>query len=111
MIKFRNMWKTMNICKKNKRNIKEVILNEINLKEKIIIDVRSRREFSEEHLDYSINIPLIEVKKKVQNVIRDKDRKILICCEYGGRSARAVEILEELGYKEVYNLKGGLENI
>lgn len=111
MIKFRNMWKTINVCKKNKRNIKEVNFNEINLNEYIIIDVRSRREFKEEHLNGSINIPLPEVKRKVQIYVPDKQIKILVCCEYGGRSARAVEILEEQGYKEVYNLKGGLENI
>lgn len=111
MIKFRNMWKTINVCKKNKRNIKEVNFNEINLNEYIIIDVRSRREFKEEHLNGSINIPLPEVKRKVQTYVPDKQKKILVCCEYGERSARAVEILEQLGYKEVYNLKGGLENI
>ena len=111
MINFRYMWKTINMCKKNKRNIKEVTLNEINSNEYIIIDVRSRREFKEEHLNGSINIPLPEIKRKVQTYVPDKQMKILVCCEYGGRSARAAEILEELGYKEVYNLKGGLENI
>ena len=99
------------MCKKNKRNIKEVILKEINLNEYIIIDVRSRREFKEDHLNASINIPLPEVKRKVQTYVPDKQMKILVCCEYGGRSTRAAEILEKLGYKEVYNLKGGLENI
>ena len=111
MIKFTNMWKTINMCKKVKRSIKEVEINEINLKEYIIIDVRSRREFSEKHLEYSINIPLLEIKKKIQTVVEDKDRKILVCCEYGGRSAKAVKILNDLGYVNVYNLKGGLENI
>ena len=111
MIKFTNMWKTINMCKKDKRNIKEVNFSEINLNEYIIIDVRTKREFSEKHLDYSINIPLLEVKKKIQIVVEDKDRKILVCCEYGGRSAKAVKILNDLGYINVYNLKGGLENI
>ena len=111
MIKFTNMWKTINVCKKIKRNIKEVELNEINLNEYIIIDVRSRREFSEKHLDYSINIPLLEIKKKINTVVNNKERKILACCEYGGRSAKAVKILNDLGYVNVYNLKGGLENI
>ena len=111
MIKFKDMWKTINMCKKNNRNIKEVTLNEINLNEYIIIDVRSRREFKENNLNGSINIPLPEVKRKAESYVQDKQKKILVCCEYGGRSARAVEILEQLGYKEVYNLKGGLENI
>ena len=60
------MWKTVNMCKKNKRNIKEVNFNEINLKEYIIIDVRSKREYKEFHLDNAINIPLLEIKSKIE---------------------------------------------
>ena len=99
------------MCKKSKRNMKEVNYNEINLNEYILIDVRSRREFRENHLDGAINIPLPEVKKDIENYIKDKSKKILIYCEYGGRSARAVEILYRLGYINAYNLKGGLEKI
>ena len=111
MIKFTNMWKTINMCKKSKRNIKEVEYNEINLNEYMLLDVRSRREFSENHLNGAINIPLPEVKRNIEKYVKDKSKKILVYCEYGGRSARAVKILEELGYINVYNLKGGLEKI
>ena len=105
------MWKTLNMCKKNKRNIKEVKYNEIYLKEYIIIDVRSKREFSEKHLNGAINIPLPEIKKNIEKYIKDRNKKLLICCQVGTRSAKAVEILESIGYINVYNLKGGLENI
>lgn len=111
MIKFTNMWKTINMCKKSKRNIKEVDYNEINLNEYIVIDVRSRREFSENHLNGAINIPLPEIKKNIEKYVKDKTKKILVYCEYGERSARGARILEQLGYIYVYNLKGGLENI
>lgn len=111
VMKFKNMWKSINMCKKNKRNIKEVDYDEISLNEYILIDVRSRREFREYHLNGSINIPLPEVKRNIERYIKDKNKKILVYCEYGGRSARAVEMLEELGYINAYNLKGGLENI
>ena len=108
---FTNMWKTFEMCKKNKRNIKEVEYNEIGPSEYILIDVRSRREFCEKHLDGAINIPLPEVKKNIGRYVIDKSKKILVYCEYGGRSARAVEMLDKLGYINVYNLKGGLEKI
>lgn len=101
----------MNMCKKYKRDIKEVNYNEINIKEYILIDVRSRREFKEYHLDNAVNIPLLDIKRKIELYVRQKDKKILIYCEYGGRSAKAVKILNDLGYINVYNLKGGLENI
>ena len=105
------MWKTIKKCKKDKRNIKEVNFTDINLKDFIIIDVRSKREFNETHLNSSINIPLSEIKRNIERYVKDKNKKLLICCQSGIRSARAVEILESIGYTQVYNLKGGIENI
>lgn len=111
MINFKKMWKTMNNTITNTRNIKEVEYNTINLNEYILIDVRSRREFSESHLNGAINIPLPEIKRNIGRYVQNKNKKILLYCEYGGRSAKAVEILNKLGYTNAYNLKGGLEKI
>lgn len=111
MINFNRMWKNIKINKKFKREVKEVNLDEINLNEYIPIDVRSRREFRENHLEGAINIPLPDVKRNIENKIKNKNRKVLVYCQSGIRSAKAVEIMEELGYTQVYNLKGGIENI
>ena len=111
MICYNKMWKNMQTNKKWKRYIEELDFKDINLKDYLIIDVRSRREFRETHLNGAINIPLSEIKKNVGKFVNNKQRKLLICCEYGVRSRRAAEILEDLGYTQVYNLKGGLENI
>lgn len=111
MIDFNKMWKNMKTNKKCQRNIKEVNYENINLKDYIIIDVRSRREFREQHLNNAINIPLPDVNKNIAKYVKDKENKILVCCEYGVRSKKAAEQLENMGYINVYNLKGGLENI
>ncbi len=111
MINFNKMWKTINMYKKQKRNIKEVEFYDINLKEYLIIDVRTKREFSENHINGAINIPLQEIKTNIVKYSIDKKKKILIYCKSGGRSTRAVELLENMGYDNVYNLKGGIENI
>ena len=111
MINFNKMWKSIQINKKCKRNIKEIEYSEINKNEYIIIDVRSKREFKESHLNGAINIPLPEIKRNIEKFVRDKQKKIVVCCEYGVRSKQAAEIIENLGYVQVYNLKGGLENI
>ena len=105
---FNKMWKINNNAK---RQIKEVELSNINLNEYIIIDVRSKREFREGHLPGAINVPLSEISKNIENYINNKQNKILVCCEYGVRSQKAIAIIERLGYTKVYNLKGGLENI
>lgn len=111
MIDFDRMWKNIKINKKMKRDIKEVNFEETNLNEYIIVDVRSRREFRENHLEGAVNIPLPDVKRNIENKIKNKTRKVLVYCQSGIRSAKAVEIMEELGYTQVYNLKGGIENI
>ena len=108
MICFNKMWKTTSKCK---RKIMELEYKDINLNEYIIIDVRTKREFNEYHLNNSTNIPLSEIAKNINKYINNKERKILLCCEYGVRSKKATEILINLGYTQVYNLKGGLENI
>lgn len=111
MFQLNKMWKSIPWNKKYKREMKELNLNEINLKEFSLLDVRSRREFSEFHLRGSINIPLLELKKKIIHVIKDKNKKILVYCQSGIRSKKAIIIMENLGYTNVYNLKNGLENI
>ena len=110
MFNLNKMWINIVVSHKHNRNIKELRYNNININEYLIIDVRSRREFNETHLNGAINIPLPEIKKTIEKHVRDKQRKILVCCEYGIRSKKAIEIMENLNYTQVYNLKGGLEN-
>ena len=77
----------------------------------ILLDVRSTQEYKENNLKGSINIPLYELKKKAMEILKDKDGAIIVYCQSGGRSKKAVEILNKMGYKNLYNIKGGLDNI
>lgn len=111
MINLNKMWINLRTNKKYTRDVKEVNYDNINISDYLIIDVRSRREFNENHLNGAINIPLLEIKRNIEKQVKNKDKKILVCCEYGIRSKQATAIIENLGYTQVYNLKGGLENI
>ena len=77
----------------------------------ILLDVRSPQEYKEQHLERGINIPLYDLQKKVINIIPSKENVIIVYCQTGNRSIRAVKMLTKMGYKKVYNLKGGLDNI
>lgn len=103
----------MNIKKlwKNYRKISEVEYSNIDLKQYTIIDVRSRREFSEGHINGAINIPLPELNKNINRYVASKNKNILVYCQKGSRSKRAVQILDDMGYTNVFNLKGGIESI
>ena len=73
-----------------------------------LIDVRSPSEFAQGSLEGSANIPFINIMEGRHTLVKDKP--ILIVCTIGGRSYAAEQILLEQGYREVYNLDGGLAN-
>lgn len=76
----------------------------------LIIDVRSKEEFSGGHIKSSQNIPLNALKQELKKL--PKDKVIIICCASGIRSASARKMLLSNGFKEVYNGGGwsSLEN-
>ena len=67
----------------------------------VIIDVRSRQEYREGHLEGAIN--------RITKEILNKNQLILIYCQYGGRSRNVCRLMRKIGYNNVYNLYGGLE--
>lgn len=74
----------------------------------ILLDVRTYQEYCEEHLLNSINIDLYNLKDYVANVIPNKNAVIVTYCTCGTRSKQAMKILVNLGYKNVYSIKGGM---
>ena len=74
----------------------------------ILIDVRSYQEYCEEHLPNAINIDLYNLVRDVQNIIPNKQVVIVTYCSCGARSKQAQQILTQLGYINVFNLKDGI---
>lgn len=73
-----------------------------------IIDVRTQAEYQSGHLFYAENIDVNspEFEALIENL--NKDKPICVYCKSGGRSAKAAKILEQKGFKKVYDLKGGI---
>lgn len=95
------------------REISYVQAKEI-LKENItavLLDVRSEQEHEEYHLNGDICIPLYELQTKIEKVIENKETIIIAYCQSGARSKKAVKVLEKIGYKNVYSISGGIEEI
>ena len=65
-----------------------------------IIDVRTREEYAESHLDNAFNIPYDEINELIDI---NKDTVLFVYCKSGKRSKKAAEKLLDLGY-EVYDL-------
>lgn len=84
----------------------------------IYLDVRSVPEFEAGHPPRAINIPIAHFTPgagmspnqdfaAVVEAALPKDAKLVVGCKSGGRSARACEIMSQMGYTNVANVRGG----
>jgi len=76
------------------------------LKDYILLDVRTDEEYREKHIIGSVLIPDYEIKTRAESELPDKNAAIFIYCRTGRRSADAAKILINLGYKKVYDFGG-----
>lgn len=74
-----------------------------------ILDVREEDELYEGYIDNSILIPLDLVAETAEEKMPDKDKTVLVYCRSGKRSREAADILDEMGYKTVYDFGGILD--
>jgi CRP-like cAMP-binding protein len=73
----------------------------------IWLDVRLADEYSRDSIDNSINVPLFMVRDRAHGL--DPEKKYIICCDTGRRSAAAAFLLSQRGL-EVCVLEGGMNN-
>ena len=72
--------------------------------EALLIDVREPAEYAREHIAGAQSLPL-----SAFDVSRlPRDRKLVLCCQSGARSARALTQLQAAGFSDVAHLDGGL---
>ncbi len=68
----------------------------------VIIDVRTKEEFTSGHIKGSKNIPLNNINN-CKNILSDKQKTYILCCASGMRSGNAKNILKSKGYASVHN--------
>lgn len=76
----------------------------------IILDVRTPEEYSEGHIEGAINIDYYadDFENKLDEL--DKGKTYLVYCRTGSRSASARDIMTDLGFKNIYNMTGGISD-
>jgi NADPH-dependent 2,4-dienoyl-CoA reductase/sulfur reductase-like enzyme len=72
--------------------------------EEYIIDVREIREYENGHIKSAKNIPLSQLRERVNEI--PKDIPVYLHCRTGQRSYNAALALQNLGYRNVYNITG-----
>jgi NADPH-dependent 2,4-dienoyl-CoA reductase/sulfur reductase-like enzyme len=70
-----------------------------------IIDVREKNEYEQSHIIGAINLPLSELRERLDEIPTDKT--VYLHCRSGQRSYNAALALQRLGFEDVYNISGG----
>jgi len=72
-----------------------------------LLDVRQPEEYENERIPGAKLIPLPDLPNRIAEI--DPEKPTLVYCAIGGRSRVGAQILAGKGFKEVYNLKGGIK--
>lgn len=103
---------TFNSCEPQDSKFKvleyQAYKNKIINKNVQLIDVRTVEEYDLGHIEGSINIDFKNQEKFNQFFGKlDKKKPVYLYCRSGNRSKKSADILLEIGFSEVYDLKGG----
>lgn len=73
-----------------------------------LIDVRTEDEFNEGHIENALNIDFFKKENFVKTFNKlDKEKPVYLYCRSGNRSHKSALLLTEMGFKKIYDLKGG----
>lgn len=72
----------------------------------LLVDVRSKEEFDEGHIDGALNIPWDKTDALKFAIGEDKQRQVVFYCRSGNRAGKARAELESMGYTNIFNATG-----
>ena len=82
-------------------------IEQLNLNDYAIIDVRTELEFNMSHIKGAINIHIEELRESINKVPQNK--KLVLYCKTGVRAYLASQILKQNGFKNILNLNGSYD--
>ena len=85
----------------------ELISNSREDDDVIIIDVSTPREYKDLHLEGAVNVNLLSRFFKTRLDVMNKSRTYVVYCKVGGRSKIAQKLMQQFGFRIVYNVVGG----
>lgn len=81
----------------------------INREKANVVDVSDAAEFAAGHIVGSKNLPLADLEAKLAGAVKNKGLPLVLVCQSGARSAKAVNIAKKLGYEQAQSVQGGLK--
>ena len=74
----------------------------------VVVDVCEAEEFAAGHVVGARNVPLNQLEDKLAAQVKNKALPLILVCQTGARSGRALAIAKKLGYEQAQSLAGGL---
>ncbi len=74
-----------------------------------LLDIRSAEEYADSHIADARSIPAAELAARTEELARLRNRPVIVVCDSGARSLRAMAVLQKAGFEQVFNLAGGLK--
>src|SRR5262245_24695097 len=76
----------------------------------LLLDVREPEEFVGDlgHIEGSLLVPMDALERRLPKLAGYVDRDVVVVCRAGARSASAGAIFQRAGFRQVYNLEGGM---
>ena len=71
------------------------------------VDVREQDEWDEGHIPGAVHIPRGNLESRIEGIVGDRSKPVVVYCASGARSAFAAQSLKELGYEQPMSLAGG----
>jgi len=97
-----------NLFNKNVKNLRPEEFKKEMIGDYFLLDVRTKQEFDTGHIEKAVNIPLDRIASDIGKIMKHKDKRLLIYCLSGARSASAASYLDNAGIESIYNLSGGI---
>jgi len=76
----------------------------------LFVDVREPDEWEEGHIPGAMHVTRGRLESRIEGLVPDKGRPLVVYCSVGARSAFAAKVLAEMGYEDVVNLAGGFSD-
>jgi rhodanese-related sulfurtransferase len=80
----------------------------MNRENALVLDVREDSEYALLHIPNSRHIPLSQLETRLKELVKFKDRPVIISCQSGNRSGKALRTLEKNQFSKLFVLRGGI---
>jgi glyoxylase-like metal-dependent hydrolase (beta-lactamase superfamily II)/rhodanese-related sulfurtransferase len=72
----------------------------------VLLDVRAPAEYEQNHIEGAVNIPVADLRYRHKEL--NKEKLTILICSSGNRSSLGASILARNGYRNLYNVAGGM---